>query len=43
MYGFLLKMVWVMEYGRVMGFLLKFSANEHGGPKKVWALTDYGI
>ena len=41
--GFSLKMVWVMEYGRVMGLFSKFSANGHGGLKNVWVTTDYGV
>ena len=42
MYGFWLKMVWVMGYGRVMGFGADFSGNEHGGSKKVWVTAEYG-
>ena len=40
MYGFWLKMVWVMGYGRVMGFGANISGNEHGGPEKVWVITE---
>ena len=41
--GFLLKTAWIMEYRRGYGFFKNFSANEHGGPKKVWTITAYGI
>ena len=43
MYGFWLKMVWVMGYGRVMGFGANFFGNEHGGPEKVWVTAEYGV
>ena len=40
--GFLPKKVWVIGYGRVMGFGADFPGNEHGGPEKVWVRTEYG-
>ena len=41
--GFWPKKVWVIGYGRVMGFGADFPGNEHGGPEKVWVRTEYGV
>jgi hypothetical protein len=32
-----------MYYYRVMGYDIHFSANQLGGPKKVWTIREYGL
>ena len=41
--GFLPKGVWIMDYCGFMGYGIHFSANQHGGPKKVWSIREYGL
>ena len=35
--------VWVMGYRGCMGYGLDFSANQLGGPKKLWGIREYGL
>ncbi|KAH7871085.1 uncharacterized protein C8R40DRAFT_1055419, partial [Lentinula edodes] len=35
--------VWVMGYGRVMGFAWHFPANKVGDPKNLWGIREYGF
>ena len=41
--GFVPGGVWIMDYDRVMGYDMHFPANQLGGPKKVWTITEYGL
>ena len=41
--GFLPKGVWIMDYCGFMGYDIHFSANQLGGPKKVWGIREYGL
>ena len=41
--GFLPKGVWIMDYCGFMGYGTHFSANQLGGPKKVWGIREYGL
>ena len=41
--GFLPKGVWIMDYCGFMGYGIHFSANQLGGPKKVWGIREYGL
>ena len=41
--GFVLGGVWIMDYGRVMGYDMHFPANQLGGPKKVWTVRECGL
>ena len=41
--GFLPKGVWIMDYCGFMGYGIRFSANQLGGPKKVWGIREYGL
>ena len=41
--GFLPKGVWIMDYWGFMGYGIHFSANQLGGPKKVWGIREYGL
>ncbi|KAJ3805220.1 hypothetical protein F5876DRAFT_52187 [Lentinula aff. lateritia] len=37
------KKVWIMGYGRVMGYAWHFPANEVGNPENVWSIREYGF
>ena len=41
--GFLPKGVWIMDYYGFMGYGIHFSANQLGGPKKVWGIREYRL
>jgi hypothetical protein len=41
--GFAPKGVWIMGYCGCMGYGTHFSANQLGGPKKVWGIREYGF
>ena len=41
--GFLPKGVWIMDYCGFMGYGIHFSANQLGGPKKVWGIREYRL
>ena len=37
------KKVWIMGYGRVMGYVWHFPANEVSNPENVWSIREYGF
>ncbi|KAH7881398.1 uncharacterized protein C8R40DRAFT_1077855 [Lentinula edodes] len=37
------KKVWIMGYGRVMGYVWHFPANEVGNRENVWSIREYGF
>ncbi|KAJ4464058.1 hypothetical protein C8R41DRAFT_783189 [Lentinula lateritia] len=37
------KKVWIMGYGRVMGYAWHFPANEVGNSENVWSIREYGF
>ncbi|KAJ4467287.1 hypothetical protein C8R41DRAFT_871448 [Lentinula lateritia] len=37
------KKVWIMGYGRVMGYAWHFPANEVSNPENVWSIREYGF
>ena len=39
--GFAPKGEWIMDYCSIMGYGIHFSANQLGGPKKVWGIREY--
>jgi hypothetical protein len=41
--GFFLKLVWIMEYYRFMGFGYEIPANQVGGSKMLWVFAGYGL
>ncbi len=41
--GFCSTEVWVMGYGRIMGFGSKIPANRVGGRDFLWVMAGYGL
>ncbi|KAF8810478.1 hypothetical protein BYT27DRAFT_7006962, partial [Phlegmacium glaucopus] len=41
--GFSSRGVWVMGYGRPMGYVMHFPAHQVGGLAELWDITGYGF